>query len=106
MNATATFETEYAARYLVTLCKHFAQRVPAQHDERVGTIKFPFGQCRLSVHDDILTLVASANDTVQLEQVVDVVSRHFERFAFRENPLLEWQPEKCAIPDTQTPKRG
>lgn len=91
MNATATFQTEQAVRHLATLCNHFARKVPVTTDAQKGHVAFPFGQCDLSAHSDSLELIATASDQKQLEQLVEIVTRHLERFAFRENPQLIWE---------------
>lgn len=38
-----------------------------------------------------LTLIAYSDDKRDLERVISIVSRHLERFAFRENPTLVWR---------------
>ena len=100
MNATANFETENASRHLTMLCKHFSRRVPTEHNGQLGTIEFPFGCCQMSAHEHHLTFEVSASNSTERDQVVDVVTRHLERFAFRENPQLEWQL------DTNASKEG
>lgn len=74
------------------MCTHFARKVPAICDDRSGQVAFPFGRCDMMADDACLTLTVSASDTVQLDQVIDIVTRHLERFAFRENPVLTWRP--------------
>jgi len=91
MNAKATFETDNAERHLETLCKHFSRRVPTEHKGPLGAIEFPFGRCQMSANDGHLTFEVSAENPTQRDQVVDVMTRHLERFAFRENPQLQWQ---------------
>ncbi len=92
MNATATFQTEQARRHMATLCKHFARKVTAHHDDHAGHVEFPFGYCDFAANSRGLTLTATAADSKQLNTLIEVISRHLERFAFRENPELEWHP--------------
>lgn len=92
MDAIATFPTAHAARHLTAMCKHFARKVPATFDERSGFVAFPFGRCDMTADAESLRLVATAADKRQLDEVVEVITRHLERFAFRENPNLTWQP--------------
>lgn len=92
MNAKAVFQTEHAERHLAALCRHFGQKVPTSIDGQSGHVLFAFGQCTLLADADRLTLVVSATETAQVDQLIDVVTRHLERFAFRENPSLEWAP--------------
>lgn len=100
MNATATFPTTQAARHLAALCTHFAQKVPASFGARIGAVEFPFGRCDLEADSERLTLTASAPDRAQLDEVIEVITRHLERFAFRENPDLTWRP--FVAPDPKT----
>ncbi|MGI3187413.1 DUF2218 domain-containing protein [Nioella aestuarii] len=90
MNATATFATDRASRYLKALCHHFGRKVEAQCDETSGRVKFPFGRCDLAADADQLTLQVSADDPRRLDQLAQIITRHLERFAFRENPELDW----------------
>ncbi|MCY4180386.1 MAG: DUF2218 domain-containing protein [Litoreibacter sp.] len=90
MNTTASFETDRASRYLKALCHHFGRKVDAKCDETAGWVQFPFGRCDLKAGVDKLELTASADDQRQLTQVVKIVTSHLERFAFREDPKLEW----------------
>lgn len=90
MNATTHFTTEHAQRYLGTLCKHFGHKVPVTHSGREGTITLPFGACSLSASETGLTLSATADDQARLDQTVQVITNHLERFAFREEPELSW----------------
>ena len=98
MNATATFETKHAGRYLAALCDHFSHRVSATYDDQAGHVKFPFGFCQMAASSARLALTASAQDAARLEQVIDVVTRHLDRFAFRENPNLTWHRSPDATP--------
>jgi hypothetical protein len=90
MNAQTTFQTEHAARYLGTLYKHFGHKVPVQLNADRGRIEFPFGKCDLSASAAGLSLKATADDKSGLDKIVQVITSHLERFAFRENPQLEW----------------
>ncbi len=100
VHASATFQSEHAARHMTALCRHFAKKAEATCTQASGRIAFPFGTCDLATDAAQLTLTASANDPARLSQVMDVVTRHLERFAFRENPELEWKTS--AQPNPQT----
>ena len=84
------FKTENAERYLGTLCKHFGHKVPVTLEPGSGRIELPFGQCTLSANAAGLRLTATAPDQLQLDKTIEVISSHLERFAFRENPTLDW----------------
>ena len=90
MNASTYFKTENAERYLGTLCKHFGHKVPVTHEPGSGRIELPFGEFTLSADAAGLSLIATAPDKPKLDKTIDVISSHLERFAFRENPTLDW----------------
>lgn len=90
MNASTFFKTENAERYLGTLCKHFGHKVPVAFEPGSGRIELPFGQCALRADGAGLTLTAEATDTPGLDKTIQVITSHLERFAFRENPDLNW----------------
>lgn len=101
MQATAIFQTQHAPRHLARLCEHFSTKVDATFSDTLGHVAFPFGTCELTAEETQLTLLVSADDAVQLSQVMDVTTRHLERFAFRENPQIEWDVA-IAAPDATT----
>lgn len=90
MDLLATFETDKPHRYMEQLCHHFGRKVPAQYDADSGWVAFSFGRCDMTAESQKLTLRANAKDQSQLDQVVQVMTSHLERFAFRENPTLAW----------------
>lgn len=91
MFATTTFPTPNASRYLGTLCKHFGHKVPVEFDTTQGRIELPFGQCTLAAGETALNLTVTAEDRPALDRLCQVIGSHLERFAFRENPELDWQ---------------
>lgn len=90
MNASTFFKTEQAERYLGTLCKHFGHKVPVTYDTGSGRIELPFGLCTLSADATGLGLTVTAPDKSGLDRAMQVITSHLERFAFRENPELDW----------------
>ncbi|PLS21066.1 DUF2218 domain-containing protein [Neptunicoccus cionae] len=90
--SNAKFTTERASGYLQQLCKHFAHKIEVEFDPEAGVIRFPFGQCKLTAEGDILELTVSAETQSDLTKTCRVISSHLERFAFRENPKIEWRP--------------
>jgi hypothetical protein len=90
VHSEARVATGRAERYLGQLCKHFAHRVPASHAETQGRVEFPAGICEMEARGDVLILRASAADAPSLSQVEEVVARHLERFAFRDQPEITW----------------
>lgn len=90
MQAVAIFKTEQAYRYLNAMCLHFGRKVEANCNTHDAQIVFPFGECNLAADTAQLHMTAQASDQSQLNEVVETVTRHLERFAFRENPQLDW----------------
>jgi hypothetical protein len=90
VHSEARVGTERAARYLGQICKHFAHRIPATFSDGQGRIEFPSGTCELEATGGLLILRAAAADAPSLSQVEDVVARHLERFAFRDQPEITW----------------
>lgn len=91
MTSLTRFETDNAARYLTKLCQHFGRKVEVQETGKAGWIQFPFGRCEMTVKPHHLELRATAPDADGLALVAQVVTSHLERYAFRENPMLDWQ---------------
>lgn len=98
MHARTTFQTDQARRHLASLCQHFARKVPVLHDARSGHVEFPFGFCDLKADSTGLELIASAKDQAGLDTVIEVITSHLDRFAFRENPQLDWQQDAGSPP--------
>lgn len=90
MQLHSTFSTQRGGRYLAALCHHFGRKVEVWCDAESGWVKFPFGRCDLNHDASGLYLLVSAKSKADLDRVVQVVTNHLERFAFRENPNLEW----------------
>lgn len=92
MQAVAVFKTDQAYRYLNAMCLHFGRKVEAKCNTHNAQIIFSFGICNLAADAKQLELMAQAKHQTELNELVEVVSRHLERFAFRENPHLDWRP--------------
>ena len=82
--------TNHASRYLGQLCKHFEHRIPATYTHDHGRLQFDAGVCHLDAEPDVLIIRAEAEDEAKLSQLQDVVTRHLERFAFRDKPEIAW----------------
>jgi len=97
MNATASFETPNAKRYLSQFCKHFAHKLPVDlaATNETGKVTFGNGTCTLHATETTLTLTLETTEP-DLAQLQDVVNRHLTRFAFRETVALKWSTEVSA----------
>ena len=96
--STARIPTDRASRYLVHLCRHFANKVPAEWSDEHGVADFGWGTCVLAVGDGHLDLRAEAPDAEGLGRVEFVVADHAERFGHRDGVRVIWQRD-----DTEPP---
>jgi hypothetical protein len=102
METQAIFENAHAGRYIGTLCKHFGHKVPTGHTGGTGWIDLPFGRCDLVASDTELRLTVSAKSPPEVSKVQQVITSHLERFAFRENPNLDWAVPTAATQTNST----
>lgn len=96
-SAQADVPTGLAAKYLQQLCKHWQHGMPVTFDASQGCVTFPRdargsnwqgdGQARFEASADRLHIRIDASSAAHLETLQQVVSRHLDRFAFREAPL-------------------
>lgn len=91
MMTIARVETETPARYMGQLCKHFAHRIPASHDDRQGRIEFTEALCELEAQEGVLFMRLTAADGAVMARMQKVVTDHLLRFAFRDPPQVAWQ---------------
>jgi hypothetical protein len=91
LSSEARVPTSVPRRYLGQLCKHFQHKLPVTLDEQHGRIEFPAGVCELdATNAETLTMRLVAGDPDSLAKLEDVVRRHLERFAFREEIEVRW----------------
>lgn len=88
----ARVATTVPRRYLGQLCKHFEHRLPVTADDTHGRIEFPAGTCELQALPEQATLVLRVSAALEsdLPGLEDVVGRHLQRFAFREDLDICW----------------
>ncbi len=102
INSDVHVPTAHASRYLQQLCKHWSHNLTISFDETRGTVTFPRnargadwpGDATLvmQARDDGLDCHLEASAPGQLEALKGAVSRHLDRFAFREAPLpFDWR---------------
>ncbi|WP_428030113.1 DUF2218 domain-containing protein [Ancylobacter sp.] len=89
----ATVPTTHASRYLQQLCKHWAHKLEVSFTAEHGVVTFPGGAvATMDAGVDSLAVQVEAPDAETLQQMKGVVSRHLDRFAFREAPLpFDWR---------------
>ncbi|MEM6304206.1 MAG: DUF2218 domain-containing protein [Pseudomonadota bacterium] len=100
----ATFRTDAGQRHLDSLCRHFGRKVETGMTTGSGWVQFPFGRCEMAADATRLRFSALAPDAAGLDEVITVMTRHLERYAFREDPRLDWQLDPASAP-TFTPKQ-
>lgn len=88
--ARADVQTALAARYMVQLCNHFGHRVPVSHDQVQGRIDFPDAPCLLTAQEGLLSMMIQASETATLDRIKGVMESHLARFAFRDQPQIDW----------------
>ena len=91
-SSNAFVATNNPARYIARLCKHFAHKIPVSFDEQQGRIEFSFGLALLQAEAQGLRLQVEAANGEDLQRLQEVVASHFERFAWKEELTLDWQP--------------
>jgi hypothetical protein len=83
--------TDQPARYVKQLVSHLGhKRSTRLDDDGVGIVDFDTGRCTLTAEPGGIVLAASAADAETLERIVDVVTRHLERFGTREELRVIW----------------
>lgn len=89
--STAHLPTEHASKYLQQLCKHFGHKVTVEFTPTSGRIDFPFGRCELTA-DPVQIIMKSTAEENNLPKLEEAIGSHLTRFAFREAPIINWQP--------------
>ncbi|WP_078651244.1 DUF2218 domain-containing protein [Streptomyces xylophagus] len=117
--AEAQIATERPTRYLVQLCKHFANKghhlthrprthtlpdlrpdqIQVEWTDSDGMLRLPWGQCTLQATPGTLRVHIEAEDQENLGRLQDLVTTHIGRFSRRDPLRVEWEPSE-AIVDT------
>ncbi|QCI66069.1 DUF2218 domain-containing protein [Phreatobacter stygius] len=90
LQSRAVISTPNASRILQQLCKHWAHKFETGFTTTAGRIMLPLGETRLAADAEALTIDLAAEDADKLSGLRDVVTRHVERFAFRETLDFVW----------------
>ncbi|MBF9034110.1 DUF2218 domain-containing protein [Rhodobacterales bacterium HKCCE2091] len=92
MQSTAQITTAKASGYLQQLAKHFAHKRPVTFDPSDADIRFDGFRAELHAEGEVLSMAIHADDAELLSRGEDVIWRHLERFAFREELVApDWQ---------------
>ncbi len=92
MQSHTTFPTTNGTSYIKRLCTHFAHKISVEHTDQHGIAHFAMGTCTMHADAAALRFTAEAADQAALDQIQAIITSHLERFAFREQPALVWQP--------------
>ena len=101
ISSTAQVPTASGSRYLQQLCKHWAHNMTVDFTPKKGTVVFSRnargadwqgdGLLTMTEHPETLECRIDASAPEQLEGLKGALSRHLDRFAFREAPLtFDW----------------
>ena len=101
VHSTAQVSTTSGSKYLQQLCKHWAHNLAVEFTAERGTVIFPKnargadwpgdGLVTMITHSETLECRIDASSPEHLEGLKGALSRHLDRFAFREAPLaFEW----------------
>lgn len=90
MQQKGLVKTTEGRRYIHKLCKHFTHRVPATWEEYKGRVEFEMGICWMTADSDVLEFVCEANSQEDLDEILDTIKRHFDRFAVKDQLVVNW----------------
>ena len=94
----AFITTNQSSKYINRLCRHFSHKVDAEWEDDHGVIYFSIGRCGLSAEDAGLRIRCDAPDNEQLEELMEVVKSHFDRFAAQDGLELTWSASPATHP--------
>ncbi len=86
----AKIQTPKASIYLQKMCKHFTHRVPAHWNQTKSKVFFDMGWCFMTASDQELFVRCEANNTHDLDEILETLKSHFDRFALKEQLVLNW----------------
>lgn len=84
-------KTQNGGKYVRQLCKHWSHKLETQMDGDTGTVTFPSAVAVMAADDEGIAITITGEDRDAVQGLTDVVARHIDRFAFREEPLVyDW----------------
>ena len=79
--------TASGSKYLQQLCKHWSHKFEVEFTPTQGQVRFASATATLEACADGLAVCIEADDPGSVEQLKETLTRHIDRFAFREAPL-------------------
>ncbi|PNU05749.1 DUF2218 domain-containing protein [Novosphingobium guangzhouense] len=87
----ATVKTPNGGKYVRQLCKHWSHKLETVVDGDKGTVTFPNAVTVMDADADGIAITITGEDRDAVQGLTDVVARHIDRFAFREDALVyDW----------------
>ncbi len=87
----AIVPTLNGGKYVRQLGQHWSHKLDVAFEGDRATIRFPDAIALLDPDADAIAVSISGEDAATVERLKDVVSKHLDRFAFREAPLAyDW----------------
>jgi uncharacterized protein len=81
-----------ASSYLRKLCQHWSHRFPVEFKDEQGTIQLPQFTWVLNASPELLTIRLTVEDGADEARLPTVVDVYLQRFGFREELVLPWNP--------------
>lgn len=79
------------SQQIARLCKHMGHKIPTEFGDAEGSLTFEFGLCKLTATNDTLTMHCNADSAESLEKMQDIMGRHLEQLAWKDEPSITWQ---------------
>ncbi|MEE4450401.1 DUF2218 domain-containing protein [Novosphingobium resinovorum] len=87
----ATVKTPNGGKYVRQLCKHWSHKLATEVDGDKGTVTFPNAVTVMDADAEGIAITITGEDRDAVQGLTDVVARHIDRFAFREDALVyDW----------------
>lgn len=88
---TAKVATPNGGKYVRQLCKHWSHKLEVEQEGDSGKVVFPSGVATMAADGEGIAIEVTGENRDDVRQLADVVARHVDRFAFREDPLTyDW----------------
>jgi uncharacterized protein len=87
----AEIATEFGARLMNRLCKHWAHKLEVEQGEEESRVAFEGGSCVMRVEPGKLLVAVEALDEEVLDRLEGVIDAHLERMAGDEELAIVWE---------------